>query len=230
MIRINLLPEEYRRKSNTPVRVLAAVCAGVSVNALVAAWYGWLAFGVGAELESEAAVLKTELDGLAPQVSYFRSLDAEKRRFAGREETLQGITQTRINWTAKIDQLVTIVNNGGEGQRHFVWLDDLNIQQSADARAKSAGSLRAQGHSGSEHFSQVANFLDDIEDPTFLKEFLPPAPPEGTQAQVDRELEPSVVWNFPLKLELKGTEKPKPAPAKKPAPKPADEGEQGGQK
>jgi hypothetical protein len=38
------------------------------------------------------------------------------------------------------------------------------------------------------------------------------------------------VWNFPLKLELKGADKPKPAPAKKPAPKPAAEGEQGGQK
>ncbi len=221
MIRINLLPEEYRRRNKTPVRVLGAVCAGVSVNALIAAWYGWLAFGVGAEIASEAAVLQTELDGLAPQVSYFRSLDAEKRRFAGREETLAGITKTRINWTAKIDQLITIVNNGGEGQRHFVWLDDLSIQQSADPRAKSAGQLRAQGHSGSEHFAQVANFLDDLEDQDFMKEFLPPSPPEGTQAQVDKELEPAVVWNFPLKLELKAPEPPKAEPAKKPAAKPA---------
>jgi Tfp pilus assembly protein PilN len=220
MIRINLLPEEYRRKAKTPVRVLGAVCAGVGVNALIASWYGWLAFGVGAEVASESAVLQTELDGLAPQVSYFRSLDAEKRRFAGREETLAGITTTRVNWTAKIDQLITIVNNGGEGQRHFVWLDDLNIQQSSDPRAKSAGQMRAQGHSGSEHFAQVANFLDDIEDPVFMKEFLPPAPPEGTQAQVDKELEPSVVWNFPLKLEIKSTAPPKPEPKKAPA-KPA---------
>ncbi len=228
MIRINLLPEEYRRKAKTPVRVLGAVCAGVCVNALLAAWYGWLAFGVGAEVESEAAVLQTELDGLAPQVSYFRALDAEKRRFAGREETLAGITKTRINWTAKIDQLVTIVNNGGEGQRHFVWLDDLTIQQSSDPRAKSAGQLKAQGHSGSEHFAQVANFLDDLEDESFMKDFLPPAPPEGTQAQVDKELEPAVVWNFPLKLELKSTTPPKPEP-KKAAAKPAAP-EEGGQK
>lgn len=229
MIRINLLPEEYRRKAKTPVRVLGAVCAGVGVNALLAAWYGWLAFGVGAEVESEASVLQTELDGLAPQVSYFRALDAEKRRFSGREETLAGITKTRINWTAKIDQLVTIVNNGGEGQRHFVWLDDLSIQQSSDPRAKSAGQLRSQGHSGSEHFAQVANFLDDLEDEAFMKDFLPPAPPEGTQAQVDKELEPAVVWNFPLKLELKSTAPPKPEPAKKPAANAAGAA-QGGQK
>jgi len=229
MIRINLLPEEYRRKNKTPVRVLGAVCAGVGANALLAAWYGWLAFGVGAEVSSETAVLQMELDGLTPQVNYFKSLDTEKKRFAGREQALTGITKTRINWTAKIDQLITIVNNGGEGQRHFVWLDDLSIQQNSDTRSKSAGQLKAQGHSGSEHFSQVANFLDDLEDPAFMKDFLPPAPPEGTQAQIDAELEPSVVWNFPLKLELKLVEQPKkPEPAKKAAPA-ADAGEEGKQ-
>jgi Tfp pilus assembly protein PilN len=202
MIRINLLPEEYRKKNRTPIKMMLAVSAGVAVNGIAVAWYAWLAFGVAAEIESERAVLQTELDGLTPQVNYHKALEGEQRRFAAREKTLSGITASRINWTRKVDELITIINSGGEGQRHFVWLDDLNVQQVSDARAKNAGSLRASGHSGSDNFAQVANFLEDVEDSSFIEDFRPPAPPEGTQTLVDNDLIPPVVWAFPLSLEL----------------------------
>lgn len=220
MIRINLLPEDQRRKARSSLKVLGLIAAGACLNALLLAWYGWLAFGVANEVESERAVLQTEMDGLTPQVDYHKALDAEKRRFAGRESTLAGITKTRISWTKKLDELVSVVNGGGDGKRHFVWLDDLSVAQTSDPKAKSAGSFKAAAHSGSEAFAQVANFLDDLEKSNFVDDFMPPAPPEGSQTQVDKELEPSVVWNFPLALQLKSKEPPKTEP-KKPAPKPA---------
>jgi len=195
MIKINLLPADQRRKARSSLKVLALFAAGATLNGLLVAWYAWLAFGVTNEIESERAVLQTEMDGVAPQVAYHKSLDAEKKRFAGREEALAKITKTRILWTKKVDQLVTVINTGGEGQRHLVWLDDLAVVQNADPKAKSAGSLKAQGHSGSAEFSQVANFLEDLEGSPFLEDFLPPSPPEGTQTQEDPELDPSVVWN-----------------------------------
>lgn len=221
MIRINLLPEEYRRKQRTSVRVLALLVVVAAINGMLGAWYAWLAFGVSNEIESERAVLQTEMDGVSPQVEYHKSLDGEKKRFAGREEALAKITKTRILWTKKIDQLVTVINGGGDGKRHMVWLDDLVVVQNADPKAKSPGSLKAAGHSGSEMFEQVANFLEDLEGSPFLEDFLPPSPPEGTQQPPDPELVPAMVWNFPLKLDLKSKEPP-PAPApKKPAPRPA---------
>jgi Tfp pilus assembly protein PilN len=225
MIKINLLPEQYRKKKQTSFKVLGLVVAGAGVNGLLAAWYGWLAFGVANEIESERTVLQTELDGLTVQVDYHKSLDAEKKRFAGREEALTKITKTRILWTKKIDELISIVNAGGDGKRHLVWLDDLVVVQASDPKAKSAGSLKAQGHSGSGEFAQVANFLEDLEHSAFLEDFLPPAPPEGTQTQEDPELVPSMVWNFPLKLELKSKEPPK-QDQKKPAPAKPQKGEE----
>jgi len=151
-------------------------------------------------------VLQTELDGLTPQVAYHRSLETEQKSFAAREETLAAITANRINWTKKLDELITVINSGGAGQRHYVWLDDLTVTQSSDPRSKSAGSVRAAGHSGSEKFDQIANFLEDLEKSPFIEDFEPPAPPEGSQSNEDKELIPSVVWSFPLQLNLKSPE------------------------
>jgi Tfp pilus assembly protein PilN len=210
MIHINLLPEEYRRRARTPIKVTLAVSGVIAANALLLVWFSWLLLGVRAEIESEREVLQTELDGLAPQVAFHKSLESERKSFAAREETLAEITGSRINWTRKVDELVTVINSGGGGERHYVWLDDLNVVQNAsDAKSKSAGSVRAAGHSGSDKFDQIANFLEDVERSPFLEDFLPPAPPAGTQSSEDKELIPAVVWSFPLQIEIKTLEQRK---------------------
>ncbi|HTF90203.1 MAG TPA: hypothetical protein VK843_17440 [Planctomycetota bacterium] len=218
MIRINLLPEEYRRKSRTPFKLMLTVAGVVGVNAGLFAWWGFLAFGIQAEIESERAVLQTEADGLTPQVNFHRGLESERLRFATRESALAAITKSRIGWTRKVDELVDVINDGGEGRRHFVWLDDLSISQRIDQRTKSAGTVKAAGHSGSSDFGQVANFLEDLERSPFIQDFDAPAPPEGTQTLVDKELVPAVVWAFPVSLQLKLKED---QIVKKAAPKPA---------
>ena len=206
MIHVNLLPEEYRRKARTPFKVTLAVAAVAGVNAMLVAWYAWLALGVMAEVDTERNVLQTELDGLKGQLAYHKSLGDEQKSFAARELTLAGITASRINWTKKLDELVTVINSGGEGSRHYVWLDDLNVTQTSDPRSKSAGSVRAAGHSGSEKFDQIANFLEDLEKSPFIEDFEPPSAPEGSQANSDVELIPPIVWSFPLQLNLKSPE------------------------
>ena len=97
MIRINLLPEEYRRKARTPLKLMLTVSAIVAINTSLAAWLGWLAFGIAARVESERVVLQTENDGLEPQVAYHKSLDGESKRHKAREETLAQITASRIS-------------------------------------------------------------------------------------------------------------------------------------
>lgn len=205
MIRINLLPEEYQRKARTPVKLMVAVALSVTFISSLTAWLGWLALGVSASVKSELAVLQTEDDGLRPQVTYHKSLDAESAQHRKREETLAQITASRISWTRKVDEFVDVVNRGGDGDRHLVWFDSLSVQQGiGGSRGKgSSGSLTASGHSGSDNFGQVANFLDDIEDSTFIEDFYPPAPPEGSETLNDPELMPALVWAFPLSIELK---------------------------
>jgi hypothetical protein len=206
MIRINLLPEEYRKKSRTPLKLMVGLSAAVAVNGALLAYLGWLSLGVAREIDSQRQVLQLELDGLTPQVAYHRALEKEGKQYETRETTLGSITSSRIVWTRKIDELIDVVNRGDEGQRHLVWLDDLNVSQNTSPRNQTHGSVRASGHSGSEKFAQVANFLDDLEGSPFVDDFYEPAPPEGTQTIVDETLVPPVVWAFPLALNLKSPE------------------------
>ena len=222
MIRINLLPEEYRKKARTPIKLLLGVTAAAAINAGLLAWWGWSYFGVQAEIESERSVLQLEMDGLTPQVNYFHSLVAESKQYKSREQTLASITKSRISWTRKLDELIDVINRGGDGQRHLIWLDDLSVSQTGDdGKSKNFGSLTASGHSGSDKFAQVANFLEDLESSAFIGDFQPPAPPEGTQTLQDETLVPPVVWAFPLSLSLKSPEERLKAQAAEKSTKPA---------
>lgn len=206
MIRINLLPEEYRKKARTPIKLLVAMGFVVAFNAGLAAWWGWTVFGIRAKVETERTTLQLEMDGLTPQVKYFHSLEGESKQYKSREKTLASITSNRISWTRKLDELIDVANAGGDGSRHLVWLDDLTVTSAKDPNGKNFGSVRANGHSGSEKFAQVANFLEDLEGSAFVDDFEKPAPPEGTQTLVDDTLVPPVAWSFPLSLSLKGPE------------------------
>lgn len=206
MIRINLLPEEYRKKARTPIKMLVGMGLVVALNAGLASWWGWTVLGVRAKIESERATLQLEMDGLTPQVTYFHSLESESKQYKTREKTLSSITSSRISWTRKLDELIDVANAGGDGSRHLVWLDDLTVTQTEDPSGKNFGSVRANGHSGSEKFAQVANFLEDLEVSAFVDDFEKPSPPEGTQTLIDETLVPPVAWAFPLSLSLKGPE------------------------
>lgn len=213
MIRINLLPEQYRRKARTPVKLVLTLTAASLVNAALVGWWAWSAFGVQAVVDSEVASLQMEMDGLAPQVTHHRSLEAESKSYKSREDTLASITASRISWTKKLDEFIDVVNKGGGGDRHLIWFDDLQVTSVADPKSKTPGSLRGTGHSGSDKFAQVANFREDLENSPFISDFQAPALPEGTQTLTDETLVPSVVWNFPMALSIKSLEERKAADA-----------------
>src|SRR5262249_21013549 len=92
MIRINLLPEEYRKKAGTPIKMLVAIAGLVAVNAGLLSWWGWTVFGIHAKVDSERATLQLEMDGLAPQVTYYHALETESKQYKSREKTLASIT------------------------------------------------------------------------------------------------------------------------------------------
>jgi len=207
MILINLLPEEHRQKRRTPIKLLLAVSAVVAVNGSLAAYWAWTAFGVAAEIKSELGVLQDQKASLDPQVAYHKDLETESKLFEAREEMLKKITANRISWTRKLDELIDVINVGGDGEKYLVWFDDITVdQKESGGRGKGHGSLKASGHSGSTNPSHVANFLDDLERSTFCEDFNKPAPPEGSQSSKDEGLMPAEVWNFPLEVALKAPE------------------------
>ena len=201
MIQINLLPL-HLRKRKTPAAWLVAVCALVALNATLLSWWTWSEFGVRLAVEAELDVLGLEMRGIQPQLAHHRALQSERARHAKREDTLRGIADESISWTEKLDQLVDVVTDGGHAERHKIWFTDLEADIASGRRGEQGGALRAGGVSGSERFADVADFLDDLEASPFGQQFSAPAPPEGSVSLVDSELEPPVVWSFPLQVSL----------------------------
>lgn len=207
MITINLLPDEYRRRAKSPIGMIAAIGAAVLVNASLIAYYGYLEFGTSANIETTRAVLQLDLDGLKPQVVYHKALEKEIQTRSAREKTLSEITRNRVLWTKTMDELLDVVHAGREGIDHFVWFDDVDVKlEEGGGNARSGfGKLKASGHSGSENYDQVANFLEHIEDRELSglwQIFGKPQAPQARRNDPDEDLIPSVNWSFPLTIEL----------------------------
>jgi len=209
MITINLLPDEFRKRAQTPVRMVAAIAAAVLLNGGLFAWWSYLHFGVRANVETTRSVLQLDMDGLKPQVDYHDALQKEITTRSGREKTLAEITSNRVLWTKVVDDLCDVVHAGREGIEHYVWFDDIQVkmEDAGTGRRKSSfGSMKATGHSGSTDYEQVANFLEDIEDPSLsqlMASLHKPADLEAKKNEPDEDLIPAVNWSFPLLLELK---------------------------
>lgn len=207
MININLLPDEYRLAQRTPIRLLATAGTGLTVNLALLTLWTWNAFGPVAEADTQLEVLESDASTLGPLVDYHRSLEKEKKLFDSRETTLDEIVQQRTSWTEKIDQLVDIVNEGGDGdEKYLVWMDNLNVVQTDASKLKkgasSGGNLRASAHSGDGDFGLVANFFEDLEGSEFAEGFQDPAPPEGQRSTKDEGLVPAEIFSFTLDLEM----------------------------
>ncbi len=208
MISINLLPDEYRKRTRMPVKSLAAIAAAVAINAGLLAFLGHLHFAVANEIEGIHSGHQLDMDGLKPQVAYHDSLATEIKLFSSREKTLSDITKNRVLWTRKMDQLIDVVNAGNDVE-HFVWFDDVSAQAQQPRRGrttKNFGSFEANGHSGSDAWNRMANFLDDVVDKdltTFIDDFDTLNRPQGRKDDSDDDLIPAVNWVFPLKLTLR---------------------------
>jgi Tfp pilus assembly protein PilN len=207
MILINLLPQEYREKRRTPFKMMAAVAVCATINATLLAYLAWTAFGVSAEVKSELAVLNDAMQSLRPQIEYHDTLEKESKLFESREKTLKDVTGKRISWTAKIDQLIDLIHEGGSAdEEYLIWLDGLEVDTEINDRKKTYGQMKATGNSGSENFSALATFLDDVQASPLSRDFSHPANPEVPTKKVEPELVPSVVWTFPFELDLKSPE------------------------
>lgn len=207
MITINLLPDEYRRKAKSPIRVIAAIAAAALVNSTLFAYYGYLEFGTSANIETTRSVLELDLGGLEPQVVYHKALEKEIQTRSAREKTLSEITRNRVLWTKTLDELLDVVHAGREGIEHFVWFEDIDVKlEPGGGNSRGGyGKLKAAGHSGSEDYDQVANFLEDIEDRDISGLWQIFGKPQAPQARIndaDEDLIPSVNWSFPLTIEL----------------------------
>lgn len=203
MIRINLLPEEYRAMDRLPLGTFAAILGGVSLACVTAGTYLYLQFGVLAEVRSQREEMEQELAASEAKLKHHAALLAEKTEYEKREAKIKEIGASRILWSRKIDQFADIVNYGEDSGRYTIWFENLTVEQVPDPKAGTGGKFKSKGLSGSANYANVANFFTDLEKTDFFRDFQTINNPDGKLQERSKDLLPAQVWEFSLSLGLK---------------------------
>lgn len=211
MIRINLLPEDYRRAERTSPKVFATVLASVIAVCCSLGWFGYVYFGELGRLEVQHQSVAEKLTSLNEQVVYFDRLSKEKADFAQREKTIRGISKSRVLYTKVLDQLIDTVNNDGDTERHMGWFRSMTVK---DGRSNKEGpSVAMPGWVQGADVKRLGDFHDDLEATPFFRNVTTKSPPAGT-VQTDEDKTPpdalffALKWTFAPPADWVDTDKP----------------------
>lgn len=224
MIRINLLPEEMRKREKTPLSRIVVTLVGTFVIVTGASVYAYAHFGLLHEARSRLDRSRSELASLEPEAKYADDLLREKKDFDKRSEIIQTIGNSRILWSRKLDQLFDITHNGGDADRHFVWLRSLSMKPTSAKDTSSSGTLVMGGFSATSKLQKLSDFHADLKSSAFFDSFSEIDNPSGKVSDFKDNLTPSSAWDFTFNLKLKPTAPDKSAGGKtaaKPAAAPA---------
>lgn len=198
MIRINLLPEEYRRSTRTSPKVFAAILLVVIAVCGTFGWFGYVYFGDLGVLEVARSEAEELLTARKKRVAYYTSLVAEKNDYEERAKTIEGIAKSRTLWTEVVDQLIDTVNNEGDVDRHMAWFKSMSIK---DGNTSKGPRVQMPGYVQSDNISRLSNFHDDFEQAPFYRWVASKSLPSG-EIQIDAKKKPPESLFFQLQWDF----------------------------
>ncbi len=146
MIEVNLLPPEYRPRESTNVSLMVTLVGGLAVLGGLVLWL--------LSLNSELDQLKLQNESLTRKRDDLKVLEAnvdklkeEIARQKARQETIIEISQSKIMWSQKLEQLANIL--GTSGYEKF-WVSTLSLTK------------QAKGSTFTLKFSGIGNSLSDV--------------------------------------------------------------------
>lgn len=201
MIRVNLLPVEYRKADGPPVgRVVSLVLGAFCLASAVGGW-GYVHFGMLSEEENKRIALEEELSQIKQQAERSQSLLREFTEYQRRRETIEKIAAQRILWSRKLDELADIIHNKGDQKDYLVWLS--TVRSMAGRGAESPIALSIQGLCGGS-LTNLSAFNYKLKDTReFSEDFSRVDPPAGVQKPLDDKKFPNVAWDFTFTLDHK---------------------------
>jgi hypothetical protein len=199
MIRINLLPEEFRRSERTAPKVFAATLAAVILVCSVFGWFSYVYFGELGRLDMERRSVEETLTSKTERANYYDALVREKKDYEKRASTIQSIGKSRILWTEILDQLLDVVNNDGNTDRHLAWFKSIDVKGGND---KNGPTIAMPGLVQGNSFQKVADFNDDVENAAFYGDVKDKTAPGG-EVTTDKRRTPPDAVTFNLRLQFR---------------------------
>lgn len=220
MIRINLLPADLRRGNRIPPKVLATAFAATIATSGAIGWFGIVYFGDLGGAEQSLVEVETKLAEREKRVAYHDELQANRKDYGARVQTIQDIAKSRRVWSKFCDELIDVVNNNGDTERHLAWFD--SIAMKSDPVKGATVTLPANVQDSDK--SRVAAFHEDVDAAPFAKDLATKSDPTF-RLEVDKVRTPAQSLAFPLVLSFQPTVKDQkgkggkaPAPAQPVAP------------
>ena len=199
MIRINLLPVEYRRGNRISPKLLATAFGSALAVAASIGWFGIVYFGELGELERQDVAVTAELAQKKKKGEYYDKLEANRLDYSSRVQTIQDIGRSRRVWSKFVDELVDVVNNNGDAERHLAWFDAMTVR--TDQRTRGT-QITLPGLVQGNELSKIANLHRDIEAAPFAADIASKSPPNG-KVESDKTRVPPESFRFQLQLNLK---------------------------
>lgn len=205
MIKVNLLPPEYRKVEGTPVARFVAILAGVFLTAAAMGFWVYIHFGQLAQVRDEHDRVESEVKALKLLAERSEALANEFKEYQKRRDTIEKIGASRVLWSRKLDEVADLIHNDGDTSRHMVWLRNLSAsRQGAGMR------LRFSGLSGGEEWSRISDFHKDLqEDEDFFKDFVRIDAPAGKRKPLTDGRVPAYAVEFDWSLDMAPKDKKK---------------------
>jgi Tfp pilus assembly protein PilN len=200
MIKVNLLPPEYRKVERTPVLRFVTILCGVVLSASAIGAFLYVHFGTLVNVVSEKDKLQETYKVLARDEDRSRDLAKEAAEYKKRRQTIEEIGKNRILWSQKLDELCDIIQNKGDTKRHLVWLNQIHTISPGKG---SAGGLDIRGLSGGSELHKLSDFHLDIKKSEFFQDFQSIDDPEGSVVELKDGRVPKTAWQFDFNMRLK---------------------------
>ncbi len=205
MIRVNLLPLEYRKAEATPLKQFFATVGAVVLAAVAASIWGWVFFTKYKKAEDDLAQVKTEIAGQKGALELTQKLDKKVQDLKAQFKLIDEVAKNRVVWSRKFDELWEIVVNPRSPGRYEVWLTSLGCNSTTTgAAAKVGGQVQFVGVSAGSQVNRMADFHEDLTTGPFFKDFGIATPAYGTRDVIGpANRDPKEGWNFNFILTLK---------------------------
>ena len=206
MIKVNLLPPEYRKAESTPVgRFLAIVSGAVLVTSALVA-YGYVHYSQLKGIREVRASVEAQYTNKAAQAKTAAALQTEIAAYQSRRKAIQKVARARIMRSRKLDEFLDVIHNDNDRTDFYVWLRKLSVKPGRVARRgkpTSGGSWTFSGFAESTEFSRVTNLRDAIRKDTFFDDFQNISLPNFKSVAWDDGLEPDRAGSFNYSMGLK---------------------------
>ncbi len=168
MIRINLLPPEFRVKERTPLPMLFAIMGSLVLCVLVLLVFLYFHMVWLPKVDNDLKEAVFEKDAKAKKVLEYESLVKQQMKFQSLDRTVKDIEAQKDFWGRYLKDLVTIFADcEKENENLRVWMSDLSFnapQDSASRPGQSAdgGAINFNGDIAGSDFSLYSTFIEEM--------------------------------------------------------------------